>query len=321
MEHQNVYHSVNENPNIFPPSRSYMPQTHIRGDQDLASMNRQFQEMAFQQQQQQNAAFYGLGQQNMSNTNFAATRESRQLQSAPRSNVGYADTPSTYADYTSYDNDLEPTPSNLESDPGVAATQGKEPVFNEHTILQTNDMNSHALSHMAYPHAFTSKPFWQVPQKNLINDPDPSYLSIDSHDRDRTKYPNPNEYTIPLVSSDTTNQHGSVPGKRYKNVTSIELISAVIPNRANVLDEIYLILQVDEITDSTYDPLCKVFYPKPKASFDRITIILLKRDGTPFNFGTDNTLPAEVNPDLQNSFTFKITEKVVDVAPIGQRNI
>lgn len=332
-----MYYEVTENPNIFPPSRGYAPQTHPERSGQAVDLRR-FQDRTQIQEQERRQAFLTCGnQQNLSNTNYAS-RQSREQLSQPRSSVnGYADTPSIGKQHF-----VEHT-----------ASAGD----NENTVLQSDDVNNHSMVHMSYQNAFTPQPFFQLPQKNLINDPDPSYLAIDSHDRDRTKFANSNEYTIPFLTSETngTNRNrGNVPGKRYKNVIAIDLISAVIPNRAMVLDEIYLILQIDELDDNTYDasnpslnrgfaklfftpvsgttkwlridkdnsdPLHKVFYPKPKASLDRLTIRILKRDGTPFNFGTDNALPADVNPDLQNSWTFRITEKVVNADVVGQRNV
>ena len=334
MENTNLYYDMNENPNIFPASRSYNPQTQIRDNRNLSDINKRFRDLANQQQEEQDQIFFSTSGNNLSGTSFAATRAARSIQSLQpqHQEISYANTPSVYGDQQ--------------------PQQPQQPL-NGNEILQVNELNNSAVSTQAYPHVFMPQPFYQLPQKNLIDDPDPDYLSIDSHDRDRTKFPNPNEYTIPLVSSDTNGQ-GSVPGRRYKNVTSIELISAVIPNRANVLDEIYLILDIPEIEEETYhasnhnlskgfakllfckcdgtlkwlrldidlsDPLHKIYYPKPKASLDKITIRLLKRDGTPFNFGTDNSLPADVNLDLQNSFTFKITEKVTDANILGQRNV
>ena len=383
MEHTNMYYDMNENPNIFPPSKSYRPQTQIRGDPNLVQMNQRFRDMAMQQQNDQNQYLLNQGNStNLANSSFVGSRALRAQLSQPKpGSMSYAEIESN-GDYQDtgdpvYSNTVTPgyTDNNASyndnvsilggTDPRLQNTdphfQGTDPYQNpglpggavDNSILQVNDLAQKAHAHQAYPHVFMPQPFFQLPQKNLIVDPDPNYLSVDSHDRDRTKFPNPNEYTIPLISSDASGQ-GSVPGRRYKNIVSIELVSAVIPNRANVMDEIYLILDIDEIDNAVFDasnhnlsrgfklmfcgcdgtskwlrldqdislPVKKIFYPKPKASFDRISIRILKRDGTPFNFGTDNALPADVNPDLQNSFTFKITQKITDIEQaIGQRNI
>lgn len=378
MEHNNTYYDINENPNIFPPSRSYIPQTQIRGDIDIGGMNRQFRNIAYQQQQNQDDAFFsGLNRNNSVDSNFVMASSTPVVGGVHQ--LSYANTPSTnngaptmfdeersmqeqqssnynsclgvYHDTTESFNTGDGTFKNNDNRSTNDSVGGVGAIGN--ATLQMNELNNHAMTNMAYPHVYMPQPFYQLPQKNLITDPDPNFLSIDSQDRDRTKYPNPNDYTIPLVSSNTNGQ-GDVPGRRYKNIVEFELISAIIPNRANVMDEIYLILDIPELNDSTYDasnphlrtgfakllfetvdgtskwlrldvdnsdPLRKVFYPSPKSSLDRVTIRILKRDGTPFNFGTDNTLPTEPNGDLQNSWTFRVIEKVVDATPIGHRNI
>jgi len=328
MDRNNVYRDINENPNIYPASRGYV-QT-----QPFASQ-KQFQDTALLQEQQRQQSFYStLGPRNLSNTTYATVPSGSRAAREERSRNPPATT--TYQTQM-YNN------AGLEGDDSDGST-----------VMQTQESDS-IFSHMAYPQVYTPQEFLQLPQKNLINDPDPSYLAIDSEDRDRTKYPNPNVFTIPLVSSDTNGYNLNIPGKRYKNITTIDLVSAVVPNTANILDEIYLILHIDELEDNTYDasnpslsrgfaklyftevtgttkwlrldrdmsdPLHKIYYPKPKASLDRITIRILHRDGTPFNFGTDNTLPTPVNPDLQNTWTFRITQKIVNVADaVGQRNI
>jgi hypothetical protein len=372
MEQNNLYYDMNENPNIFPPSKSYIPQTQIR--QRPGVINKNFQKIAFQQQEDANNKFFASGNQNLSvatKTPFAnanmGSRESRQS-SSTGNNTGYANMPSTnnnssglgVVPHNVYDNeDADENVRHQEHQLQLDAQRQNYGIpYNSQgdVILQSNDINNQLTDHMAYPHVFTPQPFLQLPQNNLINDPDPYYLSIDSHDRDRTKYPNPNNYTIHLVSSDTTVGGCNVPGIRYKNITEIELVGAVIPNKPGVLDEIYLILQIEEIDNPVFHstnpnlskgfaklffvppadpmttkwlyldlentkPLIKKFYPKPKSSLDRISIKLLKRDGTPFSFGTDMTLPSDVNPLCQNSFTFKITQKITDIDVIGQRNI
>lgn len=346
--HTNVYHDVHQNPNIYPPSRSYRPQTQIRGDPNLNQMNQNFRNITSQQQNNEMGMMLQQnGSTNLANSSFVGSRALRAKLSQPKpGSLSYADIQSNFQESES-DNDSNYS-ERLEHLEHLESLNKYGP-----ESLQINDLAQKAHSHMAYPNVYASEPFFQLPQKNLIVDPDPNYLSIDSQDRDRTKYPNPNEYTIPLISSDTSGQ-GSVPGRRYKNIVEIQILSAVIPNRNNVLDEIYLILEIDEIDNVVFDssnhrlsrgfklmfstcdgtskwlrldddisaPLVKRFYPKPKASLDRITIRLLRRDGTPFNFGTDNSPPSEVNADLQNSWTFKITQRITDVEEaIGQRNI
>lgn len=201
-----------------------------------------------------------------------------------------------------------------------------------------------------FPDVYAPRQFLQAPQKNLVFDPDDDFLSIDSADRDRTKYMNPFSYTIPLVG---TSDHPSVTGKRYKNVYSIELVSAILPNVDEITSEMYIILEIKELMDVGFDasnshlkgafakmvmceclndnfvildadnsrPLIRVFYPSPKASLDKFTITIKKPNGEIIDLGPDNDPDQEPIKGIQNSFTFKIISKVVDTSPLGHRNV
>jgi len=239
--------------------------------------------------------------------------------------------------------------------PDSEAAESSKPEVNPdiEVSLEKDAWSQRALASMWYPQVYQDGPFYQLPQQNLILNPKPIYLFIDSRDRDRNRYPNPNSYRIPLVSSDTESNFRTT-GTRYKNIYSISLLSAVVPNTNNVLDELYLVLQVDEI-DPMYDasnptcsraftklhfsevfttgkflrldkgvgdPLTRVFYPKPLASLSSLTISFRKYDGTLFNFGTDSSPPANPIQDFQNSLTFEIVTKITDInEAIGHRNI
>jgi hypothetical protein len=217
--------------------------------------------------------------------------------------------------------------------------------------LQKNTLGEQRLGTFAYPYVYSEPgngaPFLQPPQSNLIENPIPLYLDVESIKRDRDQYPNPAQYVYPLVNS---NNNVDTPGERYKNITEISLESAVLPNNNNIFNQPYLLLQINEFTghyDSASvpcrksfaklylkaagsfvrmdkensDPMVRVFYPAPKASLDRLSISILNPDGTLFNFGTDTAPPQDPNPLLQNYFTFKITTTVPDIVDtIGHRN-
>lgn len=220
--------------------------------------------------------------------------------------------------------------------------------------LEKTTLNDQRIATYAYPSVYseppTGAPFLQPPQSNLIQDPRPYYISVDSFSRDRTAYPSPSQYVFPLVTSD---QPGAQPGAqryRYKNIYEFCLESCSIPNVPAVLSMPYLLLLIEEF-DGHYDgvatqsrkafaklylkpqgtfmrldkencePLVKVFYPAPLASLSRLTISILNPDGTLFNFGTDTVPPQAPNPDLQNYFTFSFVTRVVDVEDtIGHRD-
>jgi hypothetical protein len=204
----------------------------------------------------------------------------------------------------------------------------------------------------AYPQVYRDAPFYQQPQSNLIINPVPFYLTIDSRDRDRSVWPNTNAYRIPLVSSDRDLSVLS-PNVRYKNIYSISLLSCVVPNHGGVMFEPYLLLQINEI-DRVYDsaspvcaraftklyfkevcpsskfyrldkgvgdPLTKIYWPAPRASLESITLSFLHPDGTLFDFGPDNPLPDPVDPLLQTTITLEIRTFVTDSGKaIGHRN-
>lgn len=242
---------------------------------------------------------------------------------------------------------------NQSQKPGVEIpSDPSEAPLNLQTRLNRSIFGDVQLANSAYPYAYMNQPFLQAPQSNLILNPKPFYLSIDSRDRDRKTWPNPAKYQIPLVASDTVDIH--VPGQEYRNVHSIELMSAVVPRRTDCLNEPYLLLQIDEIQNTYHatnlattkafvklhfnenitecpflildrdlsEPLTRYYYPKPLASLAKMTISIRKHDGTLFNFGTDTNPDLPPNPRVQNTFTFKIITYIPNVnQAIGQRNI
>jgi len=203
----------------------------------------------------------------------------------------------------------------------------------------------------------TSKPanLWgqdawlQLPQSNLIVNPKSDYVTINSSDRDRKKWPSTSDFCIKLID-DEPGQPNGVVGKRYRNIQSVKLLSAVIPNTNNVIDEPYLLLQIDEIEgmyDSASrpaqnafsklyfkpspgkflrldkgvgDPLTRIYWPTPKATIDRFTMSLRTYDGKVFDFGQDNG--DDINQLLQTTFTLEIKDYVPDAkAALSHRNI
>ena len=189
----------------------------------------------------------------------------------------------------------------------------------------------------------------QLPQANLIVNPKSDYVTINSADRDRKKWPSTSNFCIKFVD-DEPGQPNGVVGKRYRNVQSVKLLSGVVPNTNNVLDEPYLLLQINEI-EGMYDaasrpsqnaftklyfkpspgkflrldkgvgdPLTKVYWPTPKATIDRFTVSIRTYDGDVFDFGTDDG--DEPDPELQITFTLEIKDYVPDAkTALGHRNI
>lgn len=178
---------------------------------------------------------------------------------------------------------------------------------------------------------------------SLMNEPNVEYTTRDEYvvissvDRNRTNFPNPNQYTITLPSE-------------LKNIQSIEIINGVIPDKNNVLQEPYLLLKIDELENtmiSPNKPVSESFailhlqsavkagyflnvdkktfehvvlnYITPKASLSKLTITITDSSGIPFNFGSDSG----PSPDksLQNMFVLKAVTLVKNRNSINQRNL
>jgi len=229
----------------------------------------------------------------------------------------------------------------------------EDEVGNERGSVRLQHIETRGEADKAYPQVYRDVPFFQLPQENLITNPVPFYLTVDSRDRDRRVWANSNEFRIPLVTS-SQDLNVKAPNVRYKNIYSIGLLSCVVPNRGNVLAEPYLLLQIDEI-DNVYDsanppsakaftklyftepcagssylrldkgvgdPLTKVYWPAPRSSLDQVTISFRRYDGSLFDFGADDPLPDPPLEDRQTSITLEIRNFVVDTGKaIGHRNV
>lgn len=163
------------------------------------------------------------------------------------------------------------------------------------------------------------------------------YLTVSSRDRDRTVYPSVNRYVIQLP-------------REFRNIASIELIQAIIPDKNNVTHEPYLLLMIDEIKDvmiSSDKAMSESFavlqltsplvgfiqldkrihentvkeFRTPMAGLSKMSISLKKYDGTLFNFGNDSSPPTPHDIDFQNTFVFKIICLEKSRTNLNQRNV
>lgn len=163
------------------------------------------------------------------------------------------------------------------------------------------------------------------------------YVAIESKSRDLSAYPQPGEYRI-------------VFGDSYRNVKSVELIAATIPDKNSVSAEPYLVLKIDEFdnlessdtnTDNAFTLLqlnapntsgnfidldmyicsgtIKIF-KTPLARLDRLTISLRDYDNNIFDFG-DDTAGSPPNKSLQNMLLFKIITQERKRNVLGHRNV
>lgn len=157
------------------------------------------------------------------------------------------------------------------------------------------------------------------------------YLVVTSLNRNTTQYPNQNHYQITL-------------DKEYKNVYQIELIQSILPDKNNITQEPYILLKVDEITetmDSVDTAISQSFailclpsptgnflvidkrihenvvrtFIQPKAKLDKITITVSDHLGQPFNFGSGT------EKQLQNTFVFKLTTLEKKRDSLNHRNV
>jgi len=176
-----------------------------------------------------------------------------------------------------------------------------------------------------------------------------NYLSIDSRDRDRTSYPNPNSYRIPFNPVEGTS--GSL-GKVYKNVIEISLVSVLVPNIATIENKQYIILEIDELKNLMFSsstealkygfaklhfhtpstgcaymdvdnstPLTYTFYQSPIATLSSLTVRYKEYNGNLINFGVDTSPPDPCTDAIQNSLTFKVVESVANVDSLQQFNV
>lgn len=162
-----------------------------------------------------------------------------------------------------------------------------------------------------------------------------NYLVISSADRDTTTYPSSSNFVIQLQ-------------KEYKNIISVELIQAIVPDKNNVTAEPYLLLNVNEF-ENTMDSNNKQIYNSfavlqvcpptvngsflqidkrifenvtlnyitPKAHLSKLTIKVTDADGNIFDFGGSGT----TTKAYQCLFVFKIVTSDSNRSIINNRNL
>jgi hypothetical protein len=164
-----------------------------------------------------------------------------------------------------------------------------------------------------------------------------NYVALESKSRDTTAYPQPNSYRI-------------VFGDSYRNVKSIELIAATIPDKNSVLSEPYLVLKIDEFdniesSDTNLDNAFTILqlnspnssgsfidldmyicsgtvkiFKTPLARLDRMSVSIRDYDNTLFDFG-DDTSGSPPNKQFQNMLLFKIITQERKRDPLQHRNV
>lgn len=162
-----------------------------------------------------------------------------------------------------------------------------------------------------------------------------NYLTVSSADRDITTYPSSSSFVINL-------------DKEYKNISSVELIQAIVPDQNSVTAEPYLLLKVKEL-DNTMDSNNKQIYDSfailqvcsptvpgsflqidkrifenvtlnyrtPKANLSKLTISITDSLGNIFDFGGSGT----ATKAYQSLFVFKITTLDTERNLLNSRNV
>jgi hypothetical protein len=162
-----------------------------------------------------------------------------------------------------------------------------------------------------------------------------NYLVISSKDRDIINYPKSNHYVVNLENE-------------YKNISSVTLVQAIIPDKNNVTNEPYLLLKINELdnvmdsndrnisdafaiiqltpptvsgtfiqNDSRIHESTVLHYKTHKASLSKITISITDTEGVPFDFGGDSSTAKA----YQNTFVFKIVTVEKNRKVLQNRNV
>ena len=196
--------------------------------------------------------------------------------------------------------------------------------YNRYDNINYVESNTNRYSNNDYNQVFSSD-FNQklsiIQEPDIVYDKIDHYLAVSSFDRDLTSYPNSHTYSINLP-------------KEFKNIIRMQLIETIIPNRNNVSNEPYLLLNIKELEgkipiDSLNTSISKAFAiiqltngsgnflqidrkvheiitlnTLQPINLSKMSISLTDYRGTPFDFGTDS---GSFNPLYQNTLVFKIT--------------
>lgn len=160
------------------------------------------------------------------------------------------------------------------------------------------------------------------------------YLTVSSASRDLTNYPSESNYVVFFDSP-------------FKNITNIELIQAIIPDKNSVTAEPYLLLNINEIPDvmssnnqqlldafaiiqltspttaggfintdkRIHENIPKVF--RTPVSLSRMSIKITNSAGTVFDFGGTGS----ADKQYQNTLVFKITCLETSRDSLNYRNV
>lgn len=210
--------------------------------------------------------------------------------------------------------------------------------YNRNLRINTEEANKKKFEQNNYTNNF-SKDFnrqLSVEQElNIEYKKHNNYLTISSKDRDVSIYPKSTQFVIDLDTE-------------YRNITSVELITAIIPDQGAVQQEPFLLLNIKELdvlNKSNNKQICDSFamlqltpptvsgtfiqidkrtfenttleYHTPKSRLSKMSITVTDLDGNVFNFGGDTT----TDKSYQCYFVFKIVTLHTDRGSLNQRNV
>jgi len=210
--------------------------------------------------------------------------------------------------------------------------------YNKNSRINTEEANKKNFEQNNYTNNFSEDFNRQLSveqEKTIQYKKRNSYLTICSKDRDITQYPKSSNFVIDLQ-------------KEYRNITAIELITAIIPDKNNVQNEPFLLLNIKELdvlNDSNNKQISDSFamlqltaptipgtfiqidkrtfentileFHTPKSKLSRISINITDLDGSIFNFGGDGI----TDKNHQCFFVFKIITLDTDRSSLNQRNV
>lgn len=187
----------------------------------------------------------------------------------------------------------------------------------------------------------------ELPKRTLVSR---EYtMLIDSRDRDRSIFTDPNTFIVKINSGDQSN---STVNYKYKNIKEIILSTVVLPRR--VTSYPYLILDIEELSNTkmqgTNQSLSKAFsimvpehhdnpgdyvnctvnyldfhrhhFDPPLASMPQnLTFKIKQPNGTLADLGVDNSLPLAPKDSVQAFFLFKIICEEEDMHGLNSRLI
>jgi hypothetical protein len=207
--------------------------------------------------------------------------------------------------------------------------------YNRYHNQQLSESNNLQYQNNDIARVYKSESFSVNQEPDIEYEEVKNYLVITSKTRDLNTYPKANYYAIDLM-------------KEYKNVSSIELIQAILPDKNNITSEPYILLNIEEldkvmecterniegsfailqlnipVTTGGFIEIRQKIHEQvvlkfltPKARLSKMTVSLTDADGVPFDFGGDGTNTKA----YQNTFVFRVITLEKKRRTLNVRNV